>query len=343
VRFSLSPGRCATGINAAAAIKQMISKACGINREGAKQRRILSSRAANLVAEAGVSLRMGCMKTVRRFSNLAEAGFSKSLLEAAGLRTFLAGENNYSLGYGVGTGELLLQVEDEHFEHAMRVLKDGPDAEEQAHGFPAAKAVVDGSVNNVSRFPKAFFVAIAAALVVVLVVLPKVMEERRKRSAGTTEQTYEYDYDKDGRPDHFVTYANAKLKRATTDRNGDGKVDEWAEYDEEEKTVAASEDNNFDGKEDVWFFYRQGMPESGKSDTDFNGRADWVMIYENGLPARSDCIPNGEGPTIRREIYQHGVLREEWLDDDRDGTFDTKYTYDAFATRSAPIPLRDGK
>ena len=38
------------------------------------------------------------MKTLKTFSNLAEAGFAHSLLEAASLHPFLANEHNISLG-----------------------------------------------------------------------------------------------------------------------------------------------------------------------------------------------------------------------------------------------------
>ena len=42
--------------------------------------------------------RLLTMKTIRRFSNVAEVGFARSLLEAAGIHATLADEHVYTLG-----------------------------------------------------------------------------------------------------------------------------------------------------------------------------------------------------------------------------------------------------
>ena len=41
------------------------------------------------------------MKTIRTYSNLSDAGFASSLLEAAGIKTLLADEQSFTIGYGL--------------------------------------------------------------------------------------------------------------------------------------------------------------------------------------------------------------------------------------------------
>jgi hypothetical protein len=64
----------------------------------------------------------GAMVTVGRYMNLGEAERDKSLLDAAGIPAFLAGENSASVGYAGVFGELRLQVDDADVERARAVL-----------------------------------------------------------------------------------------------------------------------------------------------------------------------------------------------------------------------------
>ncbi|HUJ12107.1 MAG TPA: DUF2007 domain-containing protein [Verrucomicrobiae bacterium] len=64
------------------------------------------------------------MVTLRRYTNFAEAEYDKSLLEAAGIPVFLAGENSAAAGYGSVLGELRLQVEEAQVDWACRVLDE---------------------------------------------------------------------------------------------------------------------------------------------------------------------------------------------------------------------------
>jgi len=71
------------------------------------------------------------MRTVKTLSNIGEAGFAHSLLEAAGLHPFLADEYSHGLGGGPSytNSDMRLQVHEEEYEQALRVLTHGPDAE----------------------------------------------------------------------------------------------------------------------------------------------------------------------------------------------------------------------
>src|SRR6185503_4982861 len=70
------------------------------------------------------------MKTLKTFSNVAEAGFAGSLLEAAGIPVLLADELSSLWSYGMAI-PIRLQVEEADFDKAREVLE---------HGFRAADA-----------------------------------------------------------------------------------------------------------------------------------------------------------------------------------------------------------
>ncbi len=151
--------------------------------------------------------------------------------------------------------------------------------------------------------------------------------------------TYEKDYNHDGKPDHFYTYRNGKISKIEVDRNFDGKIDEWEFYDREGQIERVEFDQNFDGRPDLWRFYENGLLVRSEQDTDFNGQPDWFGFYENGILVRLDCRPNGSKIVVRRLIYEHGVLREEWVDENQTGTFNYKILFDPFGGRSERIPI----
>ena len=276
------------------------------------------------------------MKTVKTFGNLAEAGFASSLLEAAGIPASLADEQSFLLVAGMGMPGIRLQVEDADFERALQVLAKGPDADAPtADDLPVSAD--QGAAPG--RIPVALFVAAAAVFVLMAFAVRQAAENRRTGPMRADDQTYEYDYNHDGRPDHFFIYRNDVISRAEVDRNGDGKIDEWETYDREGRIERVEQDNNFDGRPDAWSLYKNGMIESSRHDTDFDGRPDWFGTYKNGICVRMDCRPNESGIVVRREIYEHGALREEWVDENQDGVFDYKILIDPFGVRSERIPI----
>jgi hypothetical protein len=93
----------------------------------------------------------------------------------------------------------------------------------------------------------------------------------------------------------------------------------------------------------LWYFYVNGSLQRGEQDTDFNGQPDWFFSFENGLLVRADCRPNGSKIVVRRQIYEHGILREEWVDEDQDGKFDYKILHDIFGATSGRIPIEPAK
>ena len=62
------------------------------------------------------------MLTIRRFSNIAEAGFARSVLEAVGIEAVLADEHAFTLGPQYAPWGIRLQVPEGDAERAKRVL-----------------------------------------------------------------------------------------------------------------------------------------------------------------------------------------------------------------------------
>ena len=64
------------------------------------------------------------MTTLRQYIDVARAELDKSLLEAAGIPSFIADENSLSIGYGSILGGVRLQVQDADADRARRVLQE---------------------------------------------------------------------------------------------------------------------------------------------------------------------------------------------------------------------------
>ena len=283
------------------------------------------------------------MKTIKTFGNLAEAGFACSLLEAAGIPAALADEESFQMVAGLGMMGIRLQVEDADFERALKVLAEGPDAADREVESSPASPISQDQNNGNGKIPTGLFVAAAAVLVLLAITLRQVAENRRAARLEPADEKYETDENHDGRPDHFYIYRNGVIATARIDRNADGKIDEWETYDREGKIEHAEVDTNYDGRPDVWYFYKNGLVESERRDSDFNGRPDWFITFENGLAVRADCRPNESNIVVRREIYAHAAIREEWVDENQDGIFDYKILVDPFGARSERIPIHAAK
>jgi hypothetical protein len=278
------------------------------------------------------------VKTVKTFTNLAEAGFASSLLEASGIPASLADEQSFLMLPGPATGGIRLQVEDEDFDRATRVLAEGPDAP----ALPITSSPLETPPNE-SRVPVGLFVALAVALALLAFAVHQWTETRRHGNPWSEVHSYEHDDNHDGKPDHFYTYRGGKPTRVEVDRNFDGKIDKWEFCDREGRPERIECDENYDGRPDLWYFYENGQVKRSEQDTDFNGQPDWFTIYENGLAVRSDCRPNGSKIAVRRFIYVHAILTEEWVDEDQDGKFDYKILHDPFGATSARIPIEPAK
>lgn len=79
---------------------------------------------------------------------MVKAEMDKSLLEAAGIPAFIAGENSASIGYGTVLAEIHLQVQDADVDRARQVLQDNNEATPLSDDFipPAVPSLPDDSI-----------------------------------------------------------------------------------------------------------------------------------------------------------------------------------------------------
>src|SRR5215468_10462336 len=89
---------------------------------------------------------------------------------------------------------------------------------------------------------------------------------------------------------------NAQYVRAT-DRNGDGRPDEWRRYDQTGRLAQISVDSNFDGRSDVEEFDPTTHQHAESVvDIDYDGRADLLVLFRDGRPVFSKRAPE---PAVR--------------------------------------------
>lgn len=254
------------------------------------------------------------MTTIKTFSNLAEAGFAHSLLEAAGIPAFLADEQTSQLGYGLAVG-IRLQVEEADRERAMQVLSKGPDAAATDEKPVELRLGLEPPGEGRRGIPVAVFAAVLLGLGLLMFAIDNVLDRQTAEAAHPSAEYMEADYNRDGRPDRFWTYRGTVPAKAEADHNFDGRLDEWTTCD------------------------RLGRSVRTERDTDFNGVADEVTKYKDGVPSWTEVAPNGSPIVTRRLLYTHSILREEWVDENKDGVFDYKIMHDPFGEMSERIPL----
>jgi hypothetical protein len=290
------------------------------------------------------------MKTVKTFGNLAEAGFASSLLESAGIKALLADEENFQWNPGLAMSGIRLQVAEEDFARAEKLLAEGPVALAETADEASAPSAepesapppLPASESSTETIPVKVFVAAVVAFFVLLFATYQLRKSREAEWRTGTE-IVEQDENEDGRTDRLITYRDGLVVDSQHDRNHDGKMDEWQIFDTAGRIESQRVDYNFDGVVDTWFDFAKGGPVRHRRDVDFNGIPDWFGTYENGLPVRDDCRPNDSKVIVLRYVFQHGSVSEEWRDEDRDGNFDYKILSDPFGVESERIPVRPGE
>ncbi len=111
------------------------------------------------------------------------------------------------------------------------------------------------------------------------------------------------------------------------DNNKDSKIDEWRFYKEGALSTRRI-DSNFDGKADIIITYENDLPVSQLDDLDFNGVYDSTTYYEYGIARSRDFHPNGSKNIHKRQLFEHGTLKEALIDKNIDGKFDERLMYD---------------
>jgi len=277
------------------------------------------------------------MKTLKTFSNLAEAGFAQSLLEAAGLHPFLADEQ-IGGGYTPIAVGMRLQVEESEYEHALRVLAEGLDAEPTAsEAGPSPMAGLAADPRASGRMPIGIFVAVAVGFVVIYIAIGDKLPRSKRRASQQSqasytnaagEQVYPRDSNKDGKADEYWYYRDGKYVRYEADRNFDGRIDTWDYYGSDGTTERSESDENFDGKPDRFTTYRKGRVTKIEQDQNFDGKIDESFFYNSrGAIERSEIDENYDGILDHWYDYRDGLSAASRMDTDLNGIPDFFLTY----------------
>jgi hypothetical protein len=228
------------------------------------------------------------MKTVKTFSNLAEAGFATSLLEAAGIPALLADEQSSALTPLVGVIGSRVQVADEDYERALHVLAEGPDAV-----APSPPHAIEAPARP-SNLPLGLFIAIIAGLSLFGIFGRKILKERDAGRTSSAVRTYDYDLNHDGKPDEWATYRGEKIVSVKDDTDFDGKPDLFSRYENGSVVETAVRPGDSPIVVRKWLF-RDGVLreewEGGHADGTFDFK---VLIDPFG--ARSERIPFSSQP-----------------------------------------------
>jgi Putative prokaryotic signal transducing protein len=111
------------------------------------------------------------MTTLKSFSNLAEAGFASSLLEAAGIPTLLADEQSSLWSFGLAI-PIRLQVEEADVGVAREILEKGLQAADGIVAGPPVEELAE-TASGEGNMPVGLFVAAAVVFVVLSVIAHK--------------------------------------------------------------------------------------------------------------------------------------------------------------------------
>jgi hypothetical protein len=271
---------------------------------------------------------------VRTFATEATAQLAARRLEVAGIICVLARDDcggNFPAMTTAGGLRLLVAPADA--DAARRLMEDiehpGSDSEEPTEPIPSIsepcpepKASPPDRTSS-ARSKRGFWLGLVVGVAVSGIVFG-LYEYRQRHFTGA----HSYDLNGDGKPDVWFRYFRGDHERWEQDRNSDGRPDEWVFY--AGGWMFRSEgDDNFDGKPDTWYSYRNEVVVESKEDTDFDGKPDVTVRYESGVPQEAVWTPGESGVVRHKQIFRHGVLQEAFFDNDGDGVFDEKVTYDA--------------
>lgn len=150
-----------------------------------------------------------------------------------------------------------------------------------------------------------------------------------------------YDSDHDGRPDTWTDMDGTRPLRTRIDRNGDGKIDRWEEYDATGALVKVGISTKNDGRADAWIV---SGGDASIERVEISSTGDEHKIDRWEYYARSNADPDGKGALIRVEqdtkgdgkphkweTYRDGALETVAFDEDGDGKPDRRFTYQGSA------------
>ena len=275
---------------------------------------------------------------LRTFSSQMNAELVAQHLEEAGIRVLLtaddAGGTYPSLHAAYGT-RLLIKVSDlTRAELALREMEEafGIKAEGKCGDVGIPSGVPAPARKPAPHLAKLGFLLLGA---VMGALSHYAWTVHRSLYTGTDDR----DFNRDWRADAWWTYRRGELISSSLDRNFDGKPDATT-FQREGWATTAESDENFDGKPDTWWSYTNEVIALIRFDADFDGKLDGETRWEFGRPVETRYAASNQLGYWRRDFWTNYVLRESWLDRDRDGALDERQVFDAFGTFLRVEPMK---
>jgi hypothetical protein len=294
--------------------------------------------------------------TVYETGNPATISFVKSILESEGIRYHCKGEGLQELfaggrlgtGYNPITGPVEIQVDERDAEKAKEIL-----SQVEEHAFEQSEGeyeVEDAEGREDTGAKKSVSKILLIGIMIGILISGAVffVDDYRKKHFSWVA---EYDHNKDSKPDFFYYHENGVVVKSEWDRNFDGKVDVWCSY--KDGNIDRCElDNAFNGRITAIEYFKNWLLLQVDIDTNNDGKPDIIEYYTNGIITEKDWYHETSQKIWRRALYARGIMREEYVDQDYDGTFDIKILHNSSErpikvitiTKSGiPIPSSSGE
>jgi len=271
--------------------------------------------------------------TVYETGDPAVIPFAKSILQSEGIKYFIKGESLQDLfaggrlgtGFNPVIGPVQIQVDENDVEKAKELLNQIEqrefDLSETDTVSEQTETIEDsgGKKHGIKGFLRGIIIGILISGIGLYV-----YDYKKKHFSGVVE----YDTNKDSKPDLFYIYRNRVIVEVDEDRNFDGKVDLW-EFYKEEIVDRGESDNDFDGRVDTKFSYENGVLSRVEIDTNNDNRPEIIEDYTHGVLFARSWYHESSRNLWKKTYLAGGVMREEYIDQDYDGTFDIKIIYNS--------------
>jgi antitoxin component YwqK of YwqJK toxin-antitoxin module len=313
-----------------------------------------------LVKEAPRPIERGFVRfvTVYKTGDPAFIAFARSILQSEGIKYFIKGEGLQDLfaggrlgtGFNPVIGPVEIQVDEKDVEKAKELLKQIEEGEFELSETDRVDDKYDHAEKPEDRAAKKQKVKSLLKGIIIGVLVSAiafyVYYYREKHFSGVLRD----DLNKDSKDDLFYTYKNGVIVRVEEDRNFDGKIDRWDYYKDGTLDRGVSDDD-FDGRFDTKVSYKNGVLDRNEMDTNFGhkiieqyryGVLDRIEIdtnfddspeiieeYRNGALSAKSWYHESSRNLWKKAYFVGGIKKEEHIDQNYDGTFDTKIIYDS--------------
>lgn len=264
------------------------------------------------------------MRPIKTFSHEYAIQTAAVYLESQGIQTEIRKDDCGGLFPSMQTAsgiQLLVRPEDEEKARALLVEMENENKPKEKHSSAPVKPVVS-------------FIAVFVAGVIVGILFTMIADEIHKKNP----KVFKTDINADHQPDLFSYYHHGKLVRTEEDRNYDGNVDAWQWYGSKD-ILQAEFDDNFDKVVDGWVSYQNKDFFTWKYDSDFNGKVDAIVWFEHGQKTKRDWQPNESQMVTKRELFENGSKKQEYLDNNQDGEFEVRIDFDAMENEVQRVKL----